>query len=121
MFVTSQGSLRHQFQRALERGSVVDAISAAKAMGRLGLGDALALCVVMAERDPVRYGRAAPRWLSRFGEEAADVSLEELQIVTAALVALPTAKHVALPVLRELVNSRRLVTVQRVFEDFVEV
>jgi hypothetical protein len=34
-FLTSQGSLRHQFQRALERGSVMDAISAAKAMAGL--------------------------------------------------------------------------------------
>jgi hypothetical protein len=31
--VTSQGSVRHQFQRALERGNALDAISAAKAMG----------------------------------------------------------------------------------------
>jgi hypothetical protein len=60
VFLTSQSSLRHQFQRALERGSVLDAISAAKAMGSLSLGDALALCVVLAQRDPVRYRRAAP-------------------------------------------------------------
>ena len=89
-------------------------------MGRLSLGDALALCVVMAERDPARYARATPRWLARFAEEARDVSLEEVQLVTAALAALPTAKHVALPVLRELVKRRRPVTVQSVFEDFVE-
>jgi hypothetical protein len=29
MFLTSQGSLRHQLQRALERGSVIDALPAA--------------------------------------------------------------------------------------------
>jgi hypothetical protein len=51
-FVTSQWSLRHQFQHALERGSALDAISAARAMGGLSLGDALALCVVLAERSP---------------------------------------------------------------------
>src|SRR5689334_748024 len=43
---TSQGSLRHQFTRALERGDVTAAIAAAKQMGGLSLGDALALCVV---------------------------------------------------------------------------
>jgi len=64
--VTSQGSLRHQFQRALERGNAVDAISAAKAMGGLSLGDALGLCVVLAERDPAKYPRAATRWIGRF-------------------------------------------------------
>jgi hypothetical protein len=119
-FVTSsQGSLRHQFQRALERGSVLDAISAAKAMGSLSLGDALALCVVLAERDPVRYRRAASRWVARFADEASDVSLEEIQLVAAALAALPKAPKLALPLLRELVRVRQLVTVQSVFEDYV--
>ena len=121
MFVTSQGSLRHQFQRALERGSVLDALSAAKAMGRLSLGDALALCVVFAERDPARYRRAAPRWISRFLEEAPNATLEEAQLVAAALAALPSTPKLALPVLRELVRIRQLVTVQSVFEDFVVV
>ena len=116
--MTSQGSLRHQFQRALERGSVIDAVSAAKAMGRLSLGDALALCVVLAERDPVQYPRAAARWVARFLEEAPGVSLEETQLVAAALAALPKAPKLALPVLRELVRVRQLVTVQSVFEDY---
>jgi hypothetical protein len=89
--VTSQGSLRHEFQRALERGSAVDAISAAKAMGGLSLGDALALCVVMAERSPAQFDRAASRWVSRFLEETPDASLEEVQLITAALAALPRA------------------------------
>lgn len=119
--MTSQGSLRHQFQRALERGSVTDAISAARAMGGLGLGDALALCVVLADRDPARYGRAAARWVARFVAEAPDVSLEETQLVAAALAALPASPELARPVLRELVRVRRLVTVQSVFEDYVVV
>jgi hypothetical protein len=55
-----QGFLRHQFQRALD-GSVIDAVSAAKAMGSLTLGDALALCVVFAHCDRARYHRAAVR------------------------------------------------------------
>lgn len=121
LFVTSQGSLRHQFQRALERGAVTDAISAAKAMGGLSLGDALALCVVMAERDPARYRRAAARWVSRFVEEAGDVSLEEAHLVTAALAALPTKRYLALAVLRELIRDCRLVTLKTVFEDLVVV
>jgi hypothetical protein len=98
---------------------VIDAISAANAMGNLSLGDALALCVVLAERDPVRYRRAAPRWIARLLDEAPDVSLEEAQLVAAALAALPTTPKLALPVLRELVRVRQLVTVQSVFEEFV--
>jgi hypothetical protein len=119
--VTTQGSLRHQFQRAIERGSPLDAISAAKAMGGLSLGDALALCVVLADRDLTRYPRAAARWVARFALEAPDVSLEETQLVAAALAALPTSPKLALPLLRELVRVRQLVTVQSVFEDFVVV
>jgi hypothetical protein len=49
------------------------------------------------------------------------VSLEEAQLVAAALAALPASRQLALPVLRELVRLRRLVTVQSVFEDFVVV
>jgi hypothetical protein len=119
--VTSQGSLRHQFQRALERGAAVEAISAAKAMGGLSLGDALALCVVLAERNPAQYDRAAGRWLSRFLEETPDASVEEVQLVTAALAALPKAPDLARPVLRELARHRQLSTVESVFNDFVEV
>jgi hypothetical protein len=120
VFVTSQGSLRHQFQRALERGSALDAISAAKAMGGLSLGDALALCVLLAERDPTRYPKAVARWVSRFLDETPEVSLEEVQLVMSALAALPKAPELARPVLRELARYRGLSTVEDVFSDFVE-
>jgi hypothetical protein len=90
-------------------------------MGGLSLGNALALCVVLAEKDPDRFRRAAPRWLARFLGECGDVSPEEAQLVSAALAALPSAPYLARPVLRELVRVRRLVTVQRVFEDVVSV
>ena len=53
-------------------------------MGGLGLGDALALCVVIAERSPAQYDRASGRWVLRFLEETPDASIEEVQLVTAA-------------------------------------
>jgi hypothetical protein len=49
------------------------------------------------------------------------VSLEETQLVAAALAALPKVPNLALPLLRELVRVRQLVTVQSVFEDYVVV
>ena len=64
--------------------------------------------------------RAAPRWVARFLTET-DASLAEAQLVSAALSALPIAPRVALPMLREFVRARQLVTVQSVFEDFVVV
>jgi hypothetical protein len=72
---------------------------------------------VLAEHDPARFRRAAPRWLARFVEEAGDVSAEEMQLVSAALAALPAAPSLARPVLRELARTRRLVTVRSVFGD----
>jgi hypothetical protein len=107
--------------QALERGDATAAIAAAKQMGGLSLGDALALCVVLSERDPGRFRRAAPRWLARFVDECADVSLEEAQLVSAALAALPAAPYLGRPVLRELVRVRQLVTVKSVFEDVISV
>jgi hypothetical protein len=99
--------------------SALDAISAAKAMGGLSLGDALALCVVMAQRSPAQFNRAAGRWISRFLEETPDASVEEVQLVTAALSALRATPELARPVLRELVRHRQLSTVESVFRDLL--
>jgi hypothetical protein len=90
-------------------------------MGGLSLGDALALCVVMAEQSPAQFDRAAGRWISRFLEETPDASIEEVQLITAALSALPKAPELARPVLRELARHRNLATVESVFGEFVEV
>jgi len=60
-------------------------------MGGLSLGDALALCVVLAERSPAQYERAAGRWISRFLEEMPYASLEEVQLVTTGGAADPAA------------------------------
>jgi hypothetical protein len=87
----------------------------------LTLGDALPLCVVLADRDPTRYPRAAARWLGRYAFEASEVTLEEVQLVASALAALPASPNLALPLLRGLVRVRQLVTVDSVFDDFVVV
>jgi hypothetical protein len=50
-----------------------------------------------------------------------DASLEEVQLVTAALGALRTAPELARPILRQLVRHRRLSTLESVFNEFVEV
>lgn len=108
---------RDVFRDALRRRDANAATAASKEMGGLDLGEALALCVVLAEREPTRYRLAAARWLNRFVEESADVSAEEAQLVHSALAALPSAPLLARPVLRELVRARHLVTVPGVLED----
>lgn len=107
---------RRSLADALRRGDLGAANAATEELDSLALGDALAVCVVLAERDAARYRLAAPRWLSRFVAECGDVSLEEAQLVQAALGALPSAPLLARPVLRELVASRGLVTVPGVFD-----
>ncbi len=97
--MTSQGSPHGRFQRTLERGDVLEALGAAHQLGRLTLADALGLTVLLAERDPARYERAAVRWLGRWLLEVGGVELEEAQLVAAAFAALPgthaeTAKEV---------------------------
>lgn len=55
--MTSQGSPHTRFQRALASGDPLLAWTAAAELPRLSLEDALALCLLLAERDPKRYDR----------------------------------------------------------------
>lgn len=88
MFVTSQGSLHGQFQRAIERGDVLQAVAIARDLGELSLSSSFALLLLFAEHDPERFRRAAPRWHARFVLSAGGLSLDEAQSVLAALALL---------------------------------
>jgi hypothetical protein len=67
--VTSQGTAHGRFTRALATRNLREAEIAARELGQLSLDDALKLCVLLAERDPPRFERAALRWLERFMAE----------------------------------------------------
>lgn len=67
--MTSQGTAHGRFQRAIHRGNVQAAETAAREMGGLSLADALALCELLAKADPARYERAARRWLERVSSD----------------------------------------------------
>jgi hypothetical protein len=88
-FVTSQGHPCAEFQRAVERGNLLQAKALAKVVaqsaGKLSLGDALALLTLMAAKHDIAYAREALRWLARFVSEVPAVSLEEAQLALAAL------------------------------------
>jgi hypothetical protein len=64
--VTAQGSAYHRFRRALDRGSVIEALSAATEIEVVGLVEALELTLLLADREPLKYERAALRWHARF-------------------------------------------------------
>jgi hypothetical protein len=84
-FVTSQGSAYHRFRRALDRGNVTEALSAGSELQHIGLAEALELCLLLRDKAPERYPRAALRWHGRLCREV-DVSFEEAQAILAALV-----------------------------------
>jgi hypothetical protein len=62
----------------------------------VGLTEALELCLLLADKEPQRFGRAAVRWHGRFCREA-NVDLEEAQAVLAALGFLAGERKRTLP------------------------
>jgi hypothetical protein len=68
-FVTSQGSAYMRFRRALDRGNVTEALSAAAQLEHVGLADALELCLLLRDQAPERFPRATLRWHGRFCRE----------------------------------------------------
>jgi hypothetical protein len=87
--MTSQGTARGRFQRAIHSRHVQKAEMAAREMGGLSLADALLLCELLANTDPARYERAALRWLQRFIDER----LPPLTEVAPATSALDELRH----------------------------
>lgn len=86
--MTGQGSPLTRFRRAIQHGSLILAIDAAKEQGRLDLGDALSLIeLVAAQRDDL-FERSALRWHARFEQEVPGLSLEESALALSALLAL---------------------------------
>jgi hypothetical protein len=71
--------------RNLDRENVTEALSAASELQHVGLAEALELCLLLRDKAPERYPRAALRWHGRLCREV-DVSLEEAQAILAALV-----------------------------------
>lgn len=88
MFVTSQGSPYARLKRAIARGNPTIAMATAAELPRVPLEDALALCLLLLDREPSRYEAAAVRWHSRFCREVRP-TMPDAQLALAALHALP--------------------------------
>jgi hypothetical protein len=71
--------------RAIERGQLTQAEAAARECGRVGLEEALGLCVLMAGDGDRRFERAALRWIGRAIEERRELTLAILGWVVDAL------------------------------------
>jgi hypothetical protein len=86
--VTSDGHAITRLHRALERGSANQICAIAAELPRIGLEDALAICLALLDREPETYPRAAAKWASRFAIER-KLPLIDAQLTLSALAALP--------------------------------
>ena len=62
-----------RFRRALDRGNVTEALSSASELEHVGLAEALELCLLLRDKAPERYPRAALRWHGYRPDQRSDV------------------------------------------------
>ena len=104
--MTSDGNPYARFRRVLETGNEALVTAAARELPRIALDDALRICLVLRGGDPVRYERAAVRWLGRFALEAREVTIGDLRLAASALDALPEHPSDAMELLQRLCLAR---------------
>jgi hypothetical protein len=97
------GTAHGRFTRAVHGGHVFAAELAARELGRVGLEDALELVLLYARADPVKFDRAAARWLGRFALER-DTGLLELGVAISVLGAVGRLDPDARAMLRRLID-----------------
>jgi hypothetical protein len=106
--MTSQGTARGRFGRAIQRGHLLAAEVAAREMGSLSLSDALALCLLYEREGDPRFERAFRKWLGRVRMEKA-LRHEQVELLRAAAGALSTSfRELGLTVLEEACRELRL-------------
>jgi predicted transport protein len=100
--VSDAGSAYSRFQRALMTGNLTIIRAAAAELPAVRLDDALQVCVLLRDREPERYERAAVRWIGRFCVERPDVTLEDVDHARAAFGLMRRDPAAALGVLQRL-------------------
>lgn len=108
VFVTSQSSPYARLRRALDRGNLTEALSAAADLPHVGLVEALELVLLVCDRAPEKYERAALRWCMRYCRETPNTTLAEGQAVLAVLAILPVRRERAAHALSDLLYRRGL-------------
>jgi hypothetical protein len=112
--MTSQGTPHGRFQRAIRNRNLLNAESAAREIGELSLGDALAFCLLLAEADPPRFDRAIARWYALFVLEAGGITADEAALPCLRRKGWPASRLAMLPP-RHCANSRRPMGLRRSF------
>jgi hypothetical protein len=117
--MTSQGSARTRFTRAVAARNPTLVLAAAAEMGRLSLAEALAVTLVLLPADADRFERAATRWHARWCLEVRPLP-DESQLALAALRALRgPARQAACDALAELLDARGPRDASRVLADWL--
>jgi hypothetical protein len=104
--VTSQGHRYAQFQSALKTGNAHLALAAAAELRHVDLADALSLVLLIRDDDPLRFERAAVRWLSRYTAEDRQLRLAEARELVDMLAAVGRHDQVAQLRLERFLRAR---------------
>jgi hypothetical protein len=91
VFVTSQGNAHARFRRALQTRNLRIVEAAATELPRVGLDDALAILVLLAEAGDPRFDRAATRWVGRLLTET-PTGLRDARFALALVERLPAGR-----------------------------
>jgi hypothetical protein len=101
VFVSIRGSPYARFQRALETGNLTLIRGAAAELPRVSLEDALRVCLVIREREPQAFDRAARRWLARYAV-VPGATLDQLAVAVAAFQLMRKQPQLALELLEQV-------------------
>lgn len=93
---------------ALDRGDLEWLRHNADRLAPIRLTDALRICLIVRDREPAQYERAAVRWLGRFALEARNASLTDLKRAAEALGSLPKDANTAMEELASLCRRYEL-------------
>jgi hypothetical protein len=112
--MTSQGSARGRFNRALAQRNLRGAELAAKEMGGLSLLETLDYLVLPVDVRPDRFDAAAVRWHGWLELDSPTLTLVESQLALAALASLRAGDKAAGHVLKRLPRHVRPTLTRRV-------
>jgi hypothetical protein len=103
--VSDAGSAYSRFQRALATGNLTIIRAAAAELPAIRLDDALQVCVVLRDREPERYERAAVRWIGRYCVERTQATLDDVEHARAAFSIMRRDPERALVILQALCRA----------------
>ncbi|MHB8533005.1 MAG: hypothetical protein ACYDC2_09810 [Solirubrobacteraceae bacterium] len=95
-------------RNALDRGDLAWLRSNAEHLAPMRLTDALRICLIVRDREPASFERAAVRWLARFAQEAREVTLADVRRAAEALGAMPRDADSAMEELAGLCRRYKL-------------